>query len=135
MKDILAKIFGGAAVSVAEKLGNVVNKFVHTKEEKAAFKKEMTEIFINAEAEQQKNVTERWKVDLQHGNKLTRSVRPLVLIFLIVSTVLLIFVDAGFINFTVDNEWKELLKLLLMTTVAAYFGGRSYEKGQKIKTK
>ena len=51
------------------------------------------------------------------------------------STVLLIFVDAGFINFTVDNEWKELLKLLLMTTVAAYFGGRSYEKGQKIKTK
>ena len=95
----------------------------------------MTEIFINAEAEQQKNVTERWKVDLQHGNKLTRSVRPLVLIFLIVSTVLLIFVDAGFINFTVDNEWKELLKLLLMTTVAAYFGGRSYEKGQKIKTK
>jgi|TARA_R110000824_G_scaffold230972_4_gene418739 cation transport ATPase len=135
MKDILAKIFGGAAVSVAEKLGNVVNKFVHTKEEKAAFEKEMTEIFINAEAEQQKNVTERWKVDLQHGNKLTRSVRPLVLIFLIVSTVLLIFVDAGFINFTVDNEWKELLKLLLMTTVAAYFGGRSYEKGQKIKTK
>ena len=135
MKDILAKIIGGAAVSVAEKLGNVVNKFVHTKEEKAAFEKEMTEIFINAEAEQQKNVTERWKVDLQHGNKLTRSVRPLVLIFLIVSTVLLIFVDAGFINFTVDNEWKELLKLLLMTTVAAYFGGRSYEKGQKIKTK
>ena len=122
-------------MGVAEKLGNVVNKFVHTKEEKAAFEKEMTEIFINAEAEQQKNVTERWKVDLQHGNKLTRSVRPLVLIFLIVSTVLLIFVDAGFINFTVDNEWKELLKLLLMTTVAAYFGGRSYEKGQKIKTK
>jgi len=122
-------------VGVAQKLGSVVDKFVHTKEEKAAFEKEMTEIFINAEAEQQKNVTERWKVDLQHGNKLTRSVRPLVLIFLIVSTVLLIFVDAGFINFTVDNEWKELLKLLLMTTVAAYFGGRSYEKGQKIKTK
>ncbi len=135
MKEILAKIVGGSAVGVAEKLGGVVDKFVHTKEEKAAFQKEMTQIFSNAEAEQQKNVTERWKVDMQHGNKLTRSVRPLVLIFLIVSTVLLIFVDAGFINFTVDNEWKELLKLLLMTTVAAYFGGRSYEKGQKIKTK
>ena len=83
MKEILAKIFGGAAVGVAEKLGGVVDKFVHTKEEKAAFQKEMTQIFINAEAEQQKNVTERWKVDMQHGNKLTRSVRPLVLIFLI----------------------------------------------------
>lgn len=39
MKEILAKIFGGAAVGVAEKLGGVVDKFVHTKEEKAAFQK------------------------------------------------------------------------------------------------
>ena len=135
VKQILAKLFGGAATNVAEKLSGIVDKFVHTKEEKAEFEKQMTQIFISAEADMQKNVTERWRVDMEHGNKLTRSVRPLVLIFLIVSTVLLIFVDAGFINFTVDNEWKELLKLLLMTTVAAYFGGRSYEKGQKIKTK
>jgi len=133
MKQILAKLFGGAATNVAEKLSGVVDKFVHTKEEKAEFEKQMTQIFISAEADMQKNVTERWKVDMQHGNRLTRSVRPLVLIFLIVSTVLLIFVDAGFINFVVDSEWKELLKLLLMTTVAAYFGGRSYEKGKKIK--
>jgi hypothetical protein len=40
----------------------------------------------------------------------------------------MVFIDAGAINFNVDNEWKELLKLLLMTTVAAYFGGRSFEK-------
>ncbi len=131
VKQILAKLFGGAATNVAEKLSGIVDKFVHTKEEKAEFEKQMTQIFISAEADMQKNVTERWRVDMEHGNKLTRSVRPLVLIFLIVSTVLLIFVDAGFINFTVDNEWKELLKLLLMTTVAAYFGGRSFEKIKK----
>jgi hypothetical protein len=52
----------------------------------------------------------------------------LFLILLIVSTVLMVFIDAGAINFNVDSEWKELLKLLLTTTVAAYFGGRSYEK-------
>ena len=40
----------------------------------------------------------------------------------------MVFIDAGAINFNVDSEWKELLKLLLTTTVAAYFGGRSYEK-------
>ena len=59
MKDILAKIFGGAAGGVAEKLTSVVDKFVRTKDEKAAFEKEMTQIFIDAEAAQQKNVTER----------------------------------------------------------------------------
>ena len=31
-----------------------------------------------------------------------------------------------------DNEWKELLKMLLITITAAYFGGRSYEKGKSI---
>lgn len=132
MKDILAKIFGGAAGGVADKLTNVVDKFVRTKDEKAQFEKEMTEIFIQAEAEQQKNVTERWKADMASDNKLSKSVRPLSLIFILASTVLLIFIDSGFINFAVDNEWKELLKMLLITITAAYFGGRSYEKGKSI---
>jgi len=48
---------------------------------------------------------------------------------------LLIFIDSGFITFVVDDEWKDLLKVLLVTVVAAYFGGRSYEKGTKIKNK
>mgnify|MGYP003635980990 FL=1 len=133
MKEILTKIFGGAAEGVAGKLSNIVDKFVRTKDEKAQFEKEMTEIFIQAEAEQQKNVTERWKSDMASDNKLSKSVRPLTLIFLFVSTVLLIFIDSGFINFAVDDEWKELLKMLLITITAAYFGGRSYEKGKSIE--
>jgi len=112
---------------------NVVDKFVRTKDEKAQFEKEMTQIFIQAESEQQKNVTERWKSDMASDNKLSKSVRPLTLIFLFVSTVVLIFIDSGFINFAVDDEWKELLKMLLITITAAYFGGRSYEKGKSIK--
>ncbi len=133
MKDILAKIFGGAAGGVADKLTSVVDKFVRTKDEKAEFEKQMTEIFIQAEAEQQKNVTDRWTADMASDNKLSKSVRPITLIFLFVSTVLLIFIDSGFINFAVDDEWKELLKMLLITITAAYFGGRSYEKGKSIK--
>ena len=83
----------------------------------------------------QKNVTDRWKADLEHGNWLTRSVRPLVLIFLIVSTTIMVFVDSGSIKFNVDDKWVDLLQLLLMTTVASYFGGRSYEKGKQMRNK
>jgi len=133
MKDILVKLFGGAAGEVGDKLSGVIDKFVHTKDEKAAFEKEMTTIFINAEAEIEKNISERWKADMASDNKLSKSVRPLALIFLFVSTVLLIFIDSGFINFAVDDEWKELLKMLLITITAAYFGGRSYEKGKRLK--
>jgi len=133
MKEILAKIFGSKSKGIADSLSNVIDKFVRTKDEKAEFEKAMTEIFIKAEADQQKNVSERWKYDMASDNMLSKSVRPMTLIFLFVSTILLIFIDSGFINFAVDDEWKELLKMLLITITAAYFGGRSYEKGKSIK--
>ena len=131
MSKLLAKLFGGAGGGVIEKLSGVADKFIQTKEEKAQFEKEMTEIMIKAEAEMQKNVTERWQADLQHGNWLTRSVRPLVLIFLIVSTVLMVFIDSGSIGFNVEQKWTDLLQLVLITVIGAYFGGRSFEKLKK----
>ena len=131
MSKLLAKLFGGAGGGIIEKLSGVADKFIQTKEEKAQFEKEMTEIIIKAEAEMQKNVTDRWQADLQHGNWLTRSVRPLVLIFLIVSTVLLVFIDSGAIGFNVEQKWTDLLQLVLITVIGAYFGGRSFEKLKK----
>ena len=131
MSKLLSKLFGGAGGGIIEKLSGVADKFIQTKEEKAQFEKEMTEIMIKAEADMQKNVTERWQADLQHGNWLTRSVRPLVLIFLIVSTVLLVFIDSGAIGFNVEQKWTDLLQLVLITVIGAYFGGRSFEKLKK----
>ena len=133
MSKLLAKLFGNAGGSILEKISGVADKFIQTKEEKATFEKEMTQILIQAEAEMQKNVTERWQADLQHGNWLTRSVRPLVLIFLIASTVILVFIDSGSIKFAVEEKWTDLLQLVLMTTIGAYFGGRSVEKLKKNK--
>jgi|TARA_R110001592_G_scaffold9654_8_gene51123 hypothetical protein len=131
MSKLLARLFGNAGGSILEKISGVADKFIQTKEEKATFEKEMTQIMIDAEAEMQKNVTERWQADLQHGNWLTRSVRPLVLVFLIISTVILVFIDSGSIKFAVEEKWTDLLQLVLMTTIGAYFGGRSVEKLKK----
>ena len=133
MSNILHKLFGKAGGSVVDKLAGVADRFIRTKDEKAAFEKEMTQILIEAEAAMQKNVTERWKADLEHGNWLTRSVRPIVLIFLIVATVLMVFIDSGSINFNVEEKWTDLLQLVLMTTIGGYFGGRCVEKVIKFK--
>ena len=131
MSKILSKLFGNTGGAVVDKLAGVADKFIRTKDEKAEFEKEMTQIFIEAEKEMQKNVTERWKADLEHGNWLTRSVRPLVLVFLIVSTVLMVFIDSGFIAFQVEDKWTDLLQIVLITVIGAYFGGRSVEKLRK----
>lgn len=130
MKEILGRLFGKGSV-VVEQIGGVVNKFVRTKDEKAQFEKEMAEILIKAEADMQKNVTERWKSDMASDSWLSKNVRPLVLIFLIFNTMLLIFIDAGFINFKVEDNWVRLLEVLLLTVIAAYFGGRTWEKTRK----
>ena len=62
---------------------------------------------------------------------LSKNVRPLVLIFLVVCTVLMIFIDAGTIHFTVEEKWTDLLQLVLITVIGAYFGGRTMEKRKK----
>lgn len=51
MKEILSKIFGGAATNVADGLAGIVDKFVKTPEEKDAFEKEMTQLFMKHEAD------------------------------------------------------------------------------------
>ena len=133
--NIWSKIFGSAGMEVADKVSEVVDKFVETPDEKKEFKKQMMQVFADSVADEQKNVTERWKADLEHGNWLTRSVRPLVLVFLIISTVIMVFVDSGSITFNVEQKWTDLLQLVLMTTIGAYFGGRSVEKFNQFKNK
>ena len=129
MIKILTKIFGNTGAGIAQKLSGIVDKFVHTKQEKAEFKKQMNQIWINAEADMQKNVTERWGMDSQtHSSWLSKNVRPLCLLLTITLTLTMIFIDSGSIRFMVDDEWKDLLKIVLITIIGAYFGGRSIEK-------
>lgn len=131
MKDILAKLFGGSAVGIAEKISNIIAKHTFSKEDRARFENEMTKVFIDAEADMQKNVTDRWKTDMNSDSWLSKNVRPLVLIFLVVSTILMVFIDAGVISFDVKDTWIDLLQLVLITVIGAYFGGRSMEKYNK----
>jgi len=129
MKDIISKLFGGAAKDVGEGIGNLIDRFVRTQDEKAEFEKELTQILIKAEADIQQNVTERWKADMNStGSWLSKNVRPLVLLFLVVSTVTMVFIDAGAISFDVKENWVDLLQIVLITVISAYFGGRSFEK-------
>ena len=88
-------------------------------------------MLLDSENDLQRNVTDRWKADMSSDSWLSKNVRPMTLIFLVVSTVLMIFIDAGTIQFTVEEKWTDLLQLVLITVIGAYFGGRSLEKRKK----
>ena len=128
---ILNKLLSGGASKLVDSVGSVLDNVITTDEEKLEAKRKLKELILSHEAELQKNVTDRWKADMNSDSWLSKNVRPLVLIFLVVSTVLMIFIDAGTIQFTVEEKWTALLQLVLITVIGAYFGGRSLEKRKK----
>ena len=62
---------------------------------------------------------------------LSKNIRPLVLLILVISTILLVFIDAGKISFEVKESWVDLLQIVLITVIGAYFGSRGLEKYNK----
>jgi hypothetical protein len=80
-------------------------------------------------------ISKRWDSDMSSDSWLSKNTRPLTLIFLTVSMVLLILLDSFNIDFKVGNEWIDLLKSLLITVYIAYFGSRGVEKFKHIGNK
>jgi hypothetical protein len=129
--SILNKIFSAAGGDLIKSVGTVVDDLVTTDEERLEAKQKIESMVKDYEVKMQEEITERWKLDMQSDSWLSKNIRPLVLIFLCVSTVLLIFIDAGVITFEVKASWVDLLQLVLITVIGAYFGGRSIEKVKK----
>ena len=122
----LSKLFGNMSLDV----NNLVDNIVTTDEEREQLKIKFEQIFLEAKANAEEQITRRWEADAKAG-WLPANIRPLTLAFLVVSTVLLIFIEAGAINFEVKSNWIDLLQLTLITVIGAYFGGRSIEKVRK----
>ena len=128
---MLGKLISGGAADLIKNVGGVIDNLHTSKEEKLAAELKIKDMIMGYEAEMQKQVTERWKLDMNSDSWLSKNIRPLVLVFLVVATVLLIFIDAGAISFKVQDKWTDLLQLVLITVIGAYFGGRSLEKVKK----
>ena len=131
MGGFLGKIFSAGASSLVDSVGGVIDDLVTTDDERLAAKAKLKKIVLEHEAKMEQNITDRWSADMNSDSWLSKNVRPMVLIFLIVCTMLLIFIDAGTIAFEVEDKWTDLLQLVLITVIGAYFGGRSLEKAKK----
>ena len=129
--SIINKILSSGATELVKEVGGVIENLHTSKEEKLEAERRIKAMIIGFESEMQKEVSSRWKADMNSDSWLSKNVRPMTLIFLIVCTVLLIFIDAGFLEFNVKDSYVDLLQLVLITVIGAYFGGRSLEKVKK----
>ena len=129
--SILGSIFSGGAKDLVEGVGGVIDDLHTSKEEKLEAERKVKELVSSYQSTLEKEISSRWNADMNSDSWLSKNVRPLVLVFLVVSTVLMIFIDAGMIAFEVESKWTDLLQLVLITVIGAYFGGRSIEKTKK----
>ena len=128
---MLGNLLSGGAADLVKNVGGVIDNLHTSAEEKLEAERKIKELVASYQVEMEKNITSRWEADLKSDSWLSKNVRPMTLIFLIVCTMLLIFIDAGALNFEVKSSWVDLLQLVLITVIGAYFGGRSFEKVKK----
>ena len=80
----MKKIWEWLTGNVIKEVGEVIDNLTTTKEEKLEAQRLITQILEKADKEAQEQVTERWKADMSSDSKLSKNIRPAVLIYLTV---------------------------------------------------
>ena len=132
MGKILAKLFGTAGGNIAEKISGIIDKHTFSKVEKAQFEKEMEEIFIKAELDLEKEITNRHAADMASDSWLSKNIRPMLTIFSLVLYTLFALIDGNIGEFNIANQYVDLLGQIVIMSLGFYFTSRGIEKTAKI---
>lgn len=121
MSGVLKKLLGKGAVSVIKDISDVADKFIQTPEEKKKF-----------EAEVERAISARWKADMDSSSWLSKNIRPLTLLTVMVSLVVMTFFDGAEI-LAISESWIRLWELVSITVIGGYFAVRTIDKRGNIK--
>ena len=129
----MKKIWEWLTGSVIKEVGEVIDNLTTTKEEKLEAQRLITQILEKADKEAQEQVTERWKADMSSDSKLSKNIRPAVLIYLTVIFTACAFFDGNIGEFKIAEAYIPIFQTLLITVYGAYFVGRSREKAKSMQ--
>lgn len=94
--------------------------------EKARLEQEELKALLAAQANQENNVTDRWKADMASDSWLSKNIRPGTLVYILSAYLLFALLDGA--GFKIAEAYVTLLGQWGMLVMTAYFGGRSAEK-------
>jgi cation transport ATPase len=122
-------ILASLVPNIVGKAMDMIGDHFKTDEEKQAVKQklemEVKQQIEDAWNQEQQQLTERMKLDMTSDSWLSKNVRPLTLVYLMMLFTLAFFRD-------VPEQTLQLLQSLLMTVFVFYFGSRTLEKITKI---
>ena len=92
---------------------------------------EMTKVAMEAQKNEDNNVTARWQSDNQSDGWLNKNIRPATLVYLLTTYNLFALMSA--FGHQVNESYVNLLGQWGMLVMTAYFGGKTIENIMKIK--
>ena len=144
----IKNIFSKSTSKVIDSTGNAIDKIFTNEEEriqaKTAFKHGIMQFQNEASVEINKHVqtlekerTKRLEIDMKSDSWLSKNVRPMTLIFMTVSVVVLAFVSVFYSGFTEQQagtvkEWIGFFTTVMITIYGFYFSMRTADKVTKI---
>ncbi len=122
--------------------GKLIEKLIPDPEAKAKAQLELTKLAQDGELAkmandskmyevEQTNLTERMQADMASDSWLSKNIRPLTLIYILVAYLILAILDAALID--IADSFVELLGQWGMLVMSFYFGGRTLEKIMDMK--
>ena len=99
--------------------------------EKARLEQEELKTLLAAQANQENNVSDRWKSDMASDSWLSKNIRPGTLVYIL--TAYLVFAGLSAAGIQVQEAYVNLLGQWGMLVMTAYFGGRTVEKVMEMR--
>jgi hypothetical protein len=124
--------------------GKLIDKLIPDPEAKAKAQMELAKMAQDGELAkmandtdlyktEQNNLTDRLKADMSSDSWLSKNIRPMTLVYILVAYLLLAILDAALID--IADAFVELLGQWGMLVMSFYFGGRTLEKIMDMKGK
>jgi hypothetical protein len=124
--------------------GKLLDKFIPDPSQKAEAQLKLAELAQNGELAkmanetdlfktEQNNVTDRHTADMASDSWLSKNIRPLTLVYILVAYLLLAVLDASVLD--IADSFVELLGQWGMLVMSFYFGGRTLEKIMDMRAK
>lgn len=99
--------------------------------EKARLEQEELRVLLAAQANQENNVSDRWKADMASDSWLSKNVRPGTLVYILTAYLLFALLDGA--GYKISESYVQLLGQWGMLVMTAYFGGRTVEKVMEMR--
>jgi len=122
--------------------GKLIDKLIPDPEAKAKAQLELTKMAQDGELAkmanesklyelEQNNLTQRMQADMASDSWLSKNIRPMTLIYILVAYLILAILDAAALD--IADAFVELLGQWGMLVMSFYFGGRTLEKIMDMK--